>query len=196
MAPDARSSTTFWSLCGGLLLAALGAGVALDAGIDKLLHPQPIADPKIAYFVLAGSFVLTTLLLRHTAQGADGTSAVRFALTVQHTTSLCGIVAALIGVAASDLLSIPWADGAASITIGLVLAVGAALLALEIRRLLNGAAAQAAVADMPRAISPAEIATTASPVATSAPEPAAVKAAVPTARPPVSNKGKRKKHRR
>src|SRR6202011_5762012 len=45
----------FWSFVVALLIFALGAGVSLYEGVDRLLHPKPIERPVVIFVVLAVS---------------------------------------------------------------------------------------------------------------------------------------------
>src|SRR6202163_2951823 len=45
----------FWSFVVALLIFALGAGVSLYEGVDRLLHPKPIERPVVVFIVLAVS---------------------------------------------------------------------------------------------------------------------------------------------
>ncbi|MEJ2027253.1 MAG: cation transporter, partial [Limibacillus sp.] len=57
--------------------------------------------------------------------------------------AMAGLIVALVGIALSQALEMPWLDGAASVGIGLILAGTAALLAYECKGLLIGEAASA-----------------------------------------------------
>jgi divalent metal cation (Fe/Co/Zn/Cd) transporter len=54
---------------------------------------------------------------------------------------MLGLVAALTGILCADRLGIAWADGAASLAIGFILAIAAIFLAIETKSLLIGEAA-------------------------------------------------------
>ncbi len=145
----------FWSFVVAILLFSLGSGVAIYEGIDKLLHPHPISNPEINYMVLSVAIVLKSLstwrastAFNATRVGQSAVTALRgssdpalFTVLLEDLAALVGLVVALSGIAAADMLDLPWADGAASILIGLVLAAVAAFLAIEIKSLLIGAAA-------------------------------------------------------
>src|ERR1700687_2932812 len=45
----------FWSFIVALLSFALGAGVSMYEGVDRLLHPAPIERPVVIFVVLAVS---------------------------------------------------------------------------------------------------------------------------------------------
>src|SRR3954451_20075540 len=47
----------FWSLLAAVGIFVLGAGFSVYEGIHRLMHPEPVASPMVAYIVLAVSFV-------------------------------------------------------------------------------------------------------------------------------------------
>src|SRR5882724_11423030 len=47
----------FWGFVVALLVFALGAGVSIVRGIARLISPEPLQQPAVAYTVLALSFV-------------------------------------------------------------------------------------------------------------------------------------------
>jgi divalent metal cation (Fe/Co/Zn/Cd) transporter len=61
-----------------------------------------------------------------------------FTVLFEDSAAMLGLMAALIGVALSQMLDLPVLDGVASIVIGLILAVTAAFLAYECQSLLTG----------------------------------------------------------
>ena len=42
----------FWTFVVAILIFAVGAGVSIYEGINKLIHPHPVTDPLINYAVL------------------------------------------------------------------------------------------------------------------------------------------------
>lgn len=149
------SEIYFWSFVVAILIFGLGAGISFYEGTQKLLHPHAITSPYINYIVLAlamvfeagawwvayrefgkvrGSFGLFEAVQR----SKDPTI---FTVLFEDTAAMLGLVAALIGIACADLLGLEWADGAASLVIGAILAGTAALLAYETKGLLIGEAA-------------------------------------------------------
>lgn len=149
----------FWSFIVAILLFSLGAGVAIYEGVDKVLNPRPIEHPEINYAILVVALMLEAISLRSALiafNAVRGTTPILAAmraskdaalitLLVEDTAALAGLAVALIGVFAADRLGIGWADGAASIAIGLVLATVAAFVAIEVKSLLIGEAADPAV---------------------------------------------------
>lgn len=149
----------FWSFIVAILLFSLGAGVSLYEGIAKLIEPHPIHDPIVNYVVLVVSIALEVVsfwqaIKEFNAQrnGQGVMAALRsskdpalFTLVLEDTAALVGLVVALVGVAGAHLLGLEWADGVASIAVGLVLAAVAAFMSIEIQALLIGEAANAEV---------------------------------------------------
>jgi cation diffusion facilitator family transporter len=145
----------FWSFIVALLVFALGAGVSFYEGIAHLRHPQPMEKPVVNYVVLAISFLFEggswwiALRAFGAAKGERGWfEAFRaskdpstFTVLFEDSAALLGLFIAFIGVAGAQLTGQPWIDGAASLGIGLVLAVAALLLARETKALLIGEAA-------------------------------------------------------
>ncbi len=142
----------FWSFVVALLIFALGAGVSIYEGVIHVLRPEPISSPVVNYVVLALAFVfegaswIVSLRQFRAAKGLMGYyEAFRrskdppsFMVLFEDSAALIGIVAAALGNFAASSLDAPVFDGVASIVIGVVLAVIAALLARESKSLLIG----------------------------------------------------------
>ncbi|MDO6416661.1 cation diffusion facilitator family transporter [Sphingomonas sp. BIUV-7] len=142
----------FWSFVVAILIFAVGAGLSIYEGILHMLDPVAIENPLINYVVLGVSFVLEggswLLAVREFAKtkGDQGWwEAVRrskdppsFMVMFEDSAAMFGLVVAGVGVTLAILTGNPAWDGAASIVIGLALAVVAALLARESKGLLIG----------------------------------------------------------
>ena len=145
----------FWSFVVAILIFGLGAGISFYEGLQALSHPEPLQNAIVNYAVLGASIVFESgsfavayrefnkakgrqSAWRAVRRGKDPTM---FAVLFEDTAALAGLVIALEGVGAADLLGWAWADGAASLGIGVVLALVAALLAVECKGLLIGEAA-------------------------------------------------------
>ena len=142
----------FWSFIVALLIFAVGAGVSLYEGITHILHAAPLTKPVVNYVVLAlailfesGSWWVAFREFRATKGEQGYYEAVReskdppgFLVLFEDSAALVGLLIALVGTAAADLLELPVLDGVASIAIGLVLAVVALFLAQESKALLIG----------------------------------------------------------
>jgi cation diffusion facilitator family transporter len=148
----------FWAFVVAILIFAVGAGISLYEGVNKLLHPHPITSPYINYIVLGLAFVFETvawLIAYKEFRKVQGNrrnfklfTAVRqskdpatFTVLFEDSAALLGLVAAAAGVAGAHVLKLEWADGVASIVIGVILAGAAILLARETKGLLIGEAA-------------------------------------------------------
>lgn len=145
----------FWSFVVAIILFALGAGVSLYEGFEKLLHPHPITDAYIIYIVLSVAILLegfsTYKALAEFNKRYKGKAwfpALRqskdpalFAIVLEDIAAMIGLFAALIGVVAADQFGIAEGDGVASIFIGLILAGVAIFMAIEIKSLIIGEAA-------------------------------------------------------
>jgi len=151
----------FWSFVVALLVFALGAGVSVYEGIVHLLEPEPAVSPVVAYSVLAIAFVLeggSTIAAFRDFNGArlgkswwSALTSTKDATTVivllENGAAMVGILFAAIGLALSQFTGNPKFDGAASILIGLLLAVVAIFLAREAKGLLIGEAADPVLID-------------------------------------------------
>ena len=145
----------FWSLIVAMLLFGIGGGMSVYEGITHLMHPGPLEDPTWNYWVLGLGFIFegiswTIAFKKFLPQvGQDGfwrailTSKDPSVITVlfEDSAALAGLVVAFVGVFLSHQLNNPYLDGAASIVIGLILAMVAVLLAYESRGLLLGESA-------------------------------------------------------
>ena len=145
----------FWSFVVAIILFSLGAGVSIYEGVDKLLHPHPISNVEVNYAVLGIALALESVstwqalkAFNKSRNGRNAIAALRqskdpalFTVLLEDLAALAGLTVALIGIAAAHMLGLDWADGAASILIGLILASVAAFLSIEIKSLLIGEAA-------------------------------------------------------
>jgi len=145
----------FWSFVVAVLVFALGAGVSIYEGILHIMHPEPAVSPYVAYAVLLIAFLLegwSTLEAYQDFNRSRGDlswwQAIRrskdppaFIVLLENGAAMAGIIAAAVGLAMSQLTGDPFYDGAASVVIGLILAVTSCLLAYESKALLIGEAA-------------------------------------------------------
>jgi cation diffusion facilitator family transporter len=151
----------FWSFCVAILVFAVGAGLSLYEGINKVIEPHPVADTYINYIVLAFALVFEAgawwiaLVEFRKAKGTMGyVEAVRsskdptvFVVLFEDSAAMLGLLVAAAGLALAEALAVPALDGAASIVIGLILGVTAALLAYECKGLLIGEGARPALVE-------------------------------------------------
>jgi cation diffusion facilitator family transporter len=163
------SDLYFWTFIVALLLFSMGAGVAINAGVKMFADAVPIRHAHLGYAALAASLVLTSFAMWRAgaalgALGREAPPALRgakdpalFCVGLESTASIIGSLIALAGLVASDLGGIAGPDAAASILVGLVLAVVAALIALELKAVLAGEAVDPALRESVRAMVAAEI---------------------------------------
>ncbi len=142
----------FWAFIVALMVFALGAIVSIYQGILHIIHPEEMQDPMINYIVLGIAILCEgfswTVALRtfRKMKGKMGyfeafrrsKDPTTFTVLFEDTAALVGLFIALIGIFLAHQLNIPELDGAASILIGVVLAVSAWLLARETKGLLLG----------------------------------------------------------
>jgi cation diffusion facilitator family transporter len=145
----------FWSFVVAVMVFALGAGVSIYEGIVHIMNPEPAVSPVVAYAVLFIAFLLegwSTVEafgdFRRSKGQLSWFQAIRrskdppgFIILLENGAAMAGIIAAAAGLALSQFTRDPFYDGAASVVIGLILAVTSCLLAYESKALLIGEAA-------------------------------------------------------
>jgi cation diffusion facilitator family transporter len=160
--PDAKHpfgygpETYFWSFMVALCIFALGGGLSVDEGIEKILHRndpnQQLGNEVWAYATLGVSILLESYSFsvamkefRHVAAGRGVRRTLKEArdptvMTVlfEDLAALFGLVVALIGIALAHYTgNIVW-DGVASIVVGLALGGVAWVLGRDAQSLLIG----------------------------------------------------------
>jgi cation diffusion facilitator family transporter len=145
----------FWTLIVGVLIFAVGGGMSAYEGIVHLINPRPSHHGNWIYLVLAGSFVFEGIswlfawrnftreregrgIWETISASKDPTS---FAILFEDSAALIGLVVAALGVWLSQRMGTPIPDALASIVIGVVLMVTAALLVQATLRLIVGQSA-------------------------------------------------------
>jgi len=143
----------FWCFVVALMVFALGAGISIYEGIDHIRHPEPIDRPIVNYIALGLAFVFegtswwfgwkSFSASRRGSGGlwasiTDSKDPTNFMVLFEDSAALVGIVIAAVGTMLAVELGEPRIDGAASILIGLVLAVVAVVLGRESKELLIG----------------------------------------------------------
>jgi cation diffusion facilitator family transporter len=142
----------FWSFVVALLVFALGAGVSIVQGVQRVRHPQPIESAFVNELVLCAAFVfegwswLVSVKQFRVAKGDLGwwrafvksKDPPLFMVVFEDSAALIGIVIAAVGVVLAARFDMPLADGVSSILIGLVLACTSTLLLRESKSLLIG----------------------------------------------------------
>jgi cation diffusion facilitator family transporter len=151
----------FWSFVVAILVFALGAGISIYEGVHRLITPEPLGDPTINYIVLGlamlfegGAWFFAFKEFSREKGGRGYIEAVQkgkdptlFVVLFEDSAALIGLLFALIGVALGDITGNPAFDAAASIAIGVLLAVTAMWLAYETKGLLIGESARTSVVD-------------------------------------------------
>jgi cation diffusion facilitator family transporter len=149
----------FWAFVVAILIFAVGSGVSIYEGWRHIAAPEPLHDPTVNYIVLAigfllegGSWFVAVREFNGARNGAGWWRAVRrskdpatFIVLFEDSAALAGLVIAALGVWASHAYGDPRLDGAASVAIGLILALVATLLAREAKGLLIGESADPAL---------------------------------------------------
>ncbi|KQY29613.1 cation transporter [Caulobacter sp. Root1455] len=145
----------FWAFVVALLIFALGGAFSIYEGVLKIFRPEPIERAWINFLVVGlatlfegGSFLVAWKEFRVLTRGTPLLRAIRrskdpsvFAVLLEDGAALAGLAIAALGVAGSAVFGIPWADGAASVAIGVLLVLVAIFLANETRSLLTGESA-------------------------------------------------------
>lgn len=160
----------FWSFVVSVMIFALGGGFAIYEGIHSIQHPEPMEDPIWNYAVLGAAILFegTSLiiairtfnkthpsgrLLGNIIKSKDPTN---FAVIIEDSAAVAGLVVALLGVFLSQQLENPYFDGIASIIIGVILLIVSIFLARETKGLLLGESANEATLAQIRSILDAE----------------------------------------
>ncbi len=149
----------FWSFIVAILIFAVGAGISIYEGIERLTHPHPVENAVVSYVVLALALVFEGVawLLAYRAfkkakgdwgyfeavhRGKDPTL---FVVLFEDSAAILGLIVAFLGIFLGQVTGMFWMDGAASIVIGLILGTTAAWLAYETKSLLIGESANVQV---------------------------------------------------
>ncbi|MEJ7623110.1 MAG: cation diffusion facilitator family transporter [Pyrinomonadaceae bacterium] len=142
----------FWSLIVAVLIFGVGGGISIYEGILHIIHPNELGDLTWNYVVLGlailfetFSFTVAFREFRREIGTQTMWQAIRsskdpttFTVLFEDTAALLGLVVALIGIFLAQFLQQPWLDGAASVTIGVILCSVASFLVYESRGLLVG----------------------------------------------------------
>jgi cation diffusion facilitator family transporter len=156
----------FWAFVVALLIFALGGAFSIYEGVLKIARPEPIERAWINFLVIGlavlfegGSFLVAWNEFKVVRKGAPFFRAIRrskdpsiFAVLLEDGAALAGLAIAALGVAGSAMFGIAWADGAASVAIGLLLVGVAIFLANETRSLLTGESASPRIVEAVRAM--------------------------------------------
>jgi cation diffusion facilitator family transporter len=149
----------FWAFVVALVIFALGALFALGEGIEKLRRPHALESMPWAVGILVVAIAFESLSLRTAArQSAEGKAGQSWWAFIRRSKSpelpvvlledfgaLVGLGMALVGVGLAELTGNPRFDALGSVGIGLLLAVIAVTLVVEMKSLLIGEAASPAI---------------------------------------------------
>jgi cation diffusion facilitator family transporter len=144
----------FWTLVVGILIFGLGGGMSIVTGMMHILQHEAPAAEWWSYAVLGAAAVFEGISWyygwkafrkeqKRRGRGIVETivaskTPTNFAVLLEDTAALVGLLFAFLGIYFSDRLNLPWVDGAASIAIGLLLCASAAILVYESMGLLVG----------------------------------------------------------
>lgn len=156
----------FWSFVVAVLIFSIGAGVSLYEGVKRIMHPSPIEHAFVNYIVLGAAFVFEAgswWVAFREFRGLKGSrgyfEAVRiskdpvlFTVLFEDSAALLGIIVAFAGIALGQATGQEWMDGAASVLIGVILALVSVFLAYECKGLLVGEGASRQVVESIRAL--------------------------------------------
>jgi len=145
----------FWAFVVALVLFAVGAVVSIIDGVDKLRHPHQLESVGVAVVMLSIAVVLEGLSFRTAVRESKplrGTGTwwkfIRRSknpelpvVLLEDTAALLGLAMALIAIIVADVTGNARWDAVGSLAIGVLLAVVATVLAVEMRSLLLGEAA-------------------------------------------------------
>jgi cation diffusion facilitator family transporter len=144
----------FWSFVVALLIFALGGAVSVYQGVHKILEPEAMDRAWVNFLVIGlamifegGSFLVAWREFKGVRGDTPFFRALKgskdpsiFAVLLEDGAALLGLLLAALGVTGSAL-GLAWADGAASVAIGVLLVLVAIFLANETRSLLTGESA-------------------------------------------------------
>ena len=158
----------FWSFVVAILIFAVGSGVSIYEGIQRIQAPHGIESPFINYIVLclalvfeSGAWFIAFKEFRKQKGKASYLQAVRsgkdpslFVVLFEDSAAMLGLLVALGGLIIIDLTGLIIFDGIASLVIGLILGATALWLAIETKGLLIGESADPrVVSDIRRLLS-------------------------------------------
>ncbi len=156
----------FWAFVVAVVLFTMGGVFAVVEGINKIRHPHEVSDIGVAVVILAVAIVLESFSLRtaiHEAKAMVGNDLEIWkfirrskspevpVVLLEDTAALTGLVLAMAAVLLAHFTGDALWDGLGTISIGVLLLVVATILAIEMKSLLIGEAADAPRAEAIRA---------------------------------------------
>jgi len=144
----------FWTLIVAIVIFAVGGGISAYEGLLHVLRPRPLEDALLNYIVLGVAFVFEGYsfgVAFKAFQLEKGEQSIwesidtskdptTYTVLFEDSAALLGLIVAFVGVFLAHQFNNPYFDGAASIFIGVILAIVAVLLAYESKGLLVGEA--------------------------------------------------------
>lgn len=153
----------FWGFVVAMAVFALGSGVAIYEGIEKVHNPGHIKYAWVNVVILLFAILLEgsslavafkQVRIEAKKRGMSAFETIRrhrdptiFAVVYEETAALAGLVVALIGITLAVWLDMPSIDGWTSIVIGVILAVTSMSLARQCYVLMTGQAADPEMSD-------------------------------------------------
>jgi cation diffusion facilitator family transporter len=152
----------FWAFVVALVLFSMGGLFALYEGIEKLRNPHELKSPAIAigvlvFAILLEAYSLRTAIVETRHVKKPGESYWRFikrskspelpTVLLEDVGAMVGLVLALLGVVLATVTGADRFDALGSVGIGILLVVIAFVLAVEMKSLLIGEAAEPEVVD-------------------------------------------------
>jgi len=145
----------FWSMVVALLLFFMGGAFSVYEGVERLRHPQPMANGLIAMIVLGVAVVLEAFSLagamREIRKVASGKTFVRWfresrqselmVVAGEDIAALAGLTLAFIAVAAAVATGNPLWDAVGTLAVGVVLMLIAVAVMIEVKSLIVGESA-------------------------------------------------------
>jgi cation diffusion facilitator family transporter len=154
------SELYFWALIVAVVIFAAGGGMAIIEGLYRYFHPEPLKDPTWNYcvlgiaavFELISWFIGTREFSRRMRPRESYWQAYRrskdptvYTVVFEDSAAIVGLVIAFFGIFFAQHYRIHWPEALASVLIGAVLVIVAALLTFEAKGLLVGESADPAV---------------------------------------------------
>lgn len=149
----------FWTFVVAILIFAVGGGISIYGGIQKIHSPATIESAFVNYIVIGFAMIFEAaawyVAYKEFSQTRGQKSFLEaihtskdptiFTVLFEDTAALLGLIVAFAGIALSEMLDLPLLDGVASVIIGIILAGVAILLAYESKGLLIGEGASKSV---------------------------------------------------
>ena len=141
----------FWSFIVSILIFGLGGGISVYQGVEHIIAPNQLGDPKWNYIVLGLSFLFDgtslAIAIKSFKVGADETwwqaivnskDPSSFLVLFEDAAAVIGLFIVFAFMLIGHALHFAQADGIASVLVGLLLVCSSAILARESRSLLMG----------------------------------------------------------